>query len=417
MTSALLLFFFFGAGQAAQAAQADSCVTCHAALDDKLGAPAKAFAASDVHQRAGFSCVDCHGGDRTTDDMGAAMSKGRGFTGKPKRTAIPALCAKCHSDANLMQKYKPQQRVDQFQEYKTSVHGKLLATGDDAVATCIDCHGAHGVREVKDPQSAVYPLHIPQTCAGCHANAEHMAKYKIPTNQFQDYQSSVHWEALSKRMDLSAPTCASCHGNHGAKPPQAASAAAVCGTCHALVEQLYKGSPHQPVFASMGLAGCVTCHQNHAVKRPTDAFLGGTDRGNDAVCAGCHDANSAGGKASAAMYKSIHDLDDSLNRAEAILTKARVAGMEVSEPVLQLQEGKDRLIKARVAIHNFRPAAVRAPVDEGLKIAEASYKAGEEAMAESSFRRAGLAVSLAAILLTMGGLWLAIRALEARKAE
>jgi hypothetical protein len=412
MTSALLLFFFFGAGQAVPATQANSCATCHSALDDKLGAPAKAFAAGDVHQRAGFTCADCHGGDPTSDDMDKAMNKSRGYIGKPKRTAIPGLCAKCHSDANLIQKYKPQLRVDQFQEYKTSVHGKLLAGGDEAVATCIDCHGAHGVREVKDPQSPVYPLHIPQTCAGCHANTEHMAKYKIPTNQFQDYQGSVHWEALSKRLDLSAPSCASCHGNHGAKPPQAASTAAVCGTCHALVEQLYKGSPHQPVFASMGLAGCVTCHQNHAVKRPTDAFLGG----KEAICGECHDAASAGGQASAAMYKSIHDLDDSLNRAEAILTKARLAGMEVSEPVLQLQDGKDRLIKARVAIHNFRPAAVRAPVEEGLKIAEASYKAGEEAMVESRFRRSGLAVSLAAILLTICGLWLGIRAIEARKA-
>jgi cytochrome c553 len=343
--------------------------------------------------------------------MDKAMSKAKGFIGKPKRTAIPALCAKCHSDANFMQKYKPQERVDQFQEYKTSVHGKLLATGDEGVATCIDCHGAHGVRDVKDPQAAVYPLHIPQTCATCHGNAEHMAKYKIPTNQFKEYETSVHWEALSKRMDLSAPSCASCHGNHGAKPPQAASTAAVCGTCHALVEQLYKGSPHQPVFASMGLAGCVTCHQNHAVKRPTDAFLGG----KDAVCSTCHDADSKGGKASAAMYKSIHDLDESLNRAEAILSTARRAGMEVSEPTLQLQDAKDRLIKARVAIHNFRPDAVRAPVEEGLKIADASYKAGEEAMSERTFRRSGLAVSLVAILLTICGLFLAIRAIEARK--
>src|SRR5208283_2883098 len=109
------------------------------------------------HLRNGFSCSFCRCGDRTTGDMDKAMSKAHGFVGKPKRTAIPALCAKCHSDANLMQKYKPQQRVDQFQEYKTSRHGKLLASGDEAVATCIDCHGAHGVREVKDAQSPVYP--------------------------------------------------------------------------------------------------------------------------------------------------------------------------------------------------------------------------------------------------------------------
>jgi hypothetical protein len=411
MTPFLLMFLFLGAGQAAPpTAKSDSCVSCHSALDDKLGAPAKAFAAADVHQKAGLGCADCHGGDRSTDDMAKAMNKGRAFVGKVKRTAIPALCAKCHSDANFMQKYKPQQRVDQLTEYKTSTHGKLLAGGDESVATCVDCHGAHGVREVKDSQSPVHPLHLPQTCAGCHANAAHMAKYKIPTNQFQDYQTSVHWEAVSKRMDLSAPTCASCHGNHGAKPPQAASTAAVCGTCHALMEQFYNGSPHQPVFSSMGLAGCVTCHQNHAIKQPSDAFLGG----KEAVCAGCHDGSSAGGKTALAMYKSIRDLDDSLNRAETILTQARLAGMEVSEPLLQLQDGKDRLIKARVAVHNFRADAVKAPADEGMKIAEESYKAGTEAMHERTFRRSGLAVSLGAILVTICGLWLAIRKLEAK---
>ena len=59
-----------------------------------------------------------------------------------------------------------------------------------------------------------------------------MAPYGIPTNQFEEYRSSVHWEALAKRGDLSAPSCASCHGNHGAKPPQVESVSAVCGTCH-----------------------------------------------------------------------------------------------------------------------------------------------------------------------------------------
>ena len=394
-------------------APANSCLTCHSALDDKLGAPAKAFA-NDVHARAGFTCVDCHGGDGSTDDMEKAMSKSHGFSGKVKRTAVPSLCAKCHSDANVIHKVKPQQRVDQLSQYQPSMHGKLLAKGDAAVATCIDCHGAHGIREVRDPQSPVHPEHMPQVCAGCHADVKHMAKYKIPTNQYAEYSTSVHWEALSKRKDLSAPSCASCHGNHGATPPQAASVAAVCGSCHALMQDLYQASPHQKAFSAMGAAGCVTCHQNHAVKKPSDAYLA---TGKDAICAGCHDPSSEGGKTAAAMYKGIHDLDESLTRADAILTKARLAGMEASEPLLQLADGKDRLVKARVAVHNFRTAAVMVPVNEGLKIADTSYKAGEAAMVESGFRRSGLIVSLLAILLTIAGLWLAIRSMESNGAS
>jgi len=241
---------------------------------------------------------------------------------------------------------------------------------------------------------------------------QHMAKYKIPTDQLKDYQTSMHWEALSKRKDISAPSCATCHGNHGATPPQASSVTAVCGTCHALVQDLYKASPHQAAFTAMGAAGCVTCHQNHAVKRPDEEFLGG----KNSICSTCHDADSQGGKTSAAMYQGIRELDSSLKRAEAILTQARLAGMEVSEPLLKLDEGKERLVKARVAVHNFRIEAVRTPVGEGQKIAEESYRAGEEAMSERSFRRKGLGVSLAAIFITLCGLWLAVRSIE-KKAD
>jgi hypothetical protein len=72
---------------------------------------------------------------------------------------------------------------------------------------------------VKDSRSPVHPLRLPETCARCHADSTHMAKYKLATNQFEDYRKSVHWEALAQRGDLSAPSCASCHGNHGAHAP------------------------------------------------------------------------------------------------------------------------------------------------------------------------------------------------------
>ena len=213
----------------------DSCVECHSALEGSLLTPTQAFSA-DVHQHRGFSCADCHGGDSSLDDPDGAMSPKRGFLGKIKRIETPKLCARCHSDANLIHKFRPQQRVDQYAQYQTSVHGKRMAVGDASAANCVDCHSVHDIREVKDSRSPVHPLRLPETCARCHANPAHMAKYKLPTNQFEDYRKSVHWEALAQRGDLSAPSCASCHGNHGATPPQVSSVAAVCGTCHALVE-------------------------------------------------------------------------------------------------------------------------------------------------------------------------------------
>ena len=86
--------------------------------------------------------------------------------------------------------------------------------------------------------------------------------------------------------------------------------------------------------------------------------------------------------------------------------------MEVSEALLRLQEGREALIKARVAVHNFQVAFVNKPVSEGFTIASETYRAGEEAMKERRFRRVGLGFSLLTIAATMAGLWLVIRSIE-----
>jgi predicted CXXCH cytochrome family protein len=387
----------------------DSCVQCHAALEGKLAAPAATFP-QDVHARNGFSCADCHGGDRNTVAPEASMNRSRGFTGKPARTAIPKMCARCHSDANLIHKFKPQQRVDQLAQYQTSVHGKRLAAGDGAVATCVDCHSVHDIREVRDALSPVHPLRLPETCAHCHADAKHMAKYKIETNQFAEYRGSVHWQALAKRGDLSAPSCASCHGNHGAAPPQVASVANVCGTCHVMFEQLYNKSPHEPVFSAMGTGGCTVCHGNHGIKPPTDAMLAGAG----AVCSQCHDASSKGGAAAAQMGSLLSRLEAALAKSDGVLNRAHSDGMEVSEAQLRQIDGREALIKSRVAVHAFQTAAVEKPASEGLAIAAETLRAGQAALKERDARRRGLALSLITILITLGGLWLAIRNLEAK---
>jgi predicted CXXCH cytochrome family protein len=404
----LLACLFLSLAPLASAAK-NSCIDCHSNMDGTLKSPVTDYA-NDIHGRHGFSCADCHGGDPNADDPEAAMSPAKGFKGHVARTAVPALCARCHSDANLMHRFKPQQRVDQLALYVTSVHGKRLAKGDTAVATCVDCHSVHNIREVKDPLAPVYPLKLPETCARCHADAAHMAPYKIATNQFAEYLSSVHWEALSKRGDFSAPNCASCHGNHGATPPLVASVAEVCGTCHVLFEEMYNKSPHRPAFAAMGAGGCTVCHSNHGIRKPGIGMLAGAG----SVCAQCHDANSAGGVAAAQMAGLLTKLDTALNQSDAVLSRAHNSGMEVSEPILRQMEGREALVKARVAMHEFQVAAVAQPVEEGLAVATETRRAGEKALQDRNSRRVGLALSLVTILVTMAGLWMAIRSLESK---
>ena len=284
--------------QAPLAAQApNSCLDCHSALDDPLKVTQAQFS-QDIHFQKGLTCASCHGGDPTKDDMNA-MSKAAGFRGKPDRKTIPALCGKCHSDAAFMRQYNPSLRTDQLSQYQTSVHGKLLAKGDSKVAVCIDCHSVHNIRPASDTRSSVHPTNVAQTCARCHADAAYMKPYKIATDQFAGYGASVHHEALAVRGDLSAPTCTTCHGNHGAAPPGVATVQNVCSTCHVFQAQLFEGSPHKAAFAAASLPGCVTCHSNHRVIHPSDDMLG---TGPASVCTNCHTSGDAGYQAAAQFH-------------------------------------------------------------------------------------------------------------------
>ena len=397
----------------ASAQKKNSCIECHSRLDDpRLSAPAKLFN-NDVHSGRGLSCNDCHGGDPNDDSQQGAKDPLKGYLGKPKRLDIPAYCGKCHSDANLMKRFNPSLRVDQEREYYTSVHGKLLKAGDARVATCISCHSVHGIRAVNDPLSSVYPLNVAQTCATCHANAEYMRSFGIPTDQFEKYKLSVHAAALNDRQDLSAPTCNDCHGNHGATPPGIASVANVCGQCHARQAELFQTSAHKAAFDQRQLAECVTCHSNHGIAKPNDQLIG-TEQG--ALCVNCHTNGDKGLTAAATMRSRIDALIASIGKSTEILNRAERAGMEVSKPKFELKGATDALTHARVMIHASSTAEVEKVVGPGLEVSNKGYEAGVGALAEWKFRRIGLAISLVFILFLALLVYLKIRQIESRQA-
>lgn len=396
----------------ASAQQKSSCIDCHVKLDDpRLSNPAKLFE-NDVHRNRGLSCNDCHGGDQTADTSAAAKDTSKGYLGKPRTVDIPAYCGKCHSDANLMKKFNPSLRVDQESEYYTSVHGRLLRSGEQKVATCISCHTVHGIRAVNDPLSSVYALNVADTCANCHGNAEYMRAFKIPTDQVTKFKTSVHAKALYERQDLSAPTCNDCHGNHGATPPGIASVANVCGQCHARQADLFQTSAHKAAFDQQGLAECITCHSNHDIATPTDQMIG-TEQG--ALCINCHTNGDKGFVAAAHMRSSIDKLIASIDKSTEMLSVAERKGMEVSKPKFELKGATDALTHARVLIHSSSTTEFDKVVGPGLDVAGKGYQAGLDALAELNFRRKGLAVSLVFILFLALLVYLKVRQIETRR--
>lgn len=391
----------------AHAQTKNSCLDCHSVLPDELGVTQEKFS-QDIHAQKGLTCESCHGGDESADDAEKAMSPKAGFKGKIDRKHIPQLCGgSCHSDPAAMRQFDPSLRTDQLSEYKTSVHGQRLAAGDTKVAVCVDCHSVHDIRPPSDPHSKVNPLNVATTCARCHADPQYMAAYKIPTNQFSEYTRSVHYEAMVARGDLSAPTCTTCHGNHGATPPAVTAVATVCSKCHVFQAQLFNSSPHKEVLASSG--GCITCHSNHEIVHPSDQFLGS---GAKSICTQCHTDGDAGFVAAVKMKTELDGLVASIERADEILGRAERSGMEVSQPKLELAQARDSLTKARVSIHSFDVAKVDADVKAGMTTASAGFAAGEKALQERNYRRVGLGFSLLAIVIALIGLRMYINQIE-----
>jgi hypothetical protein len=386
----------------------NSCLDCHSAQDGRLQVTPETFS-QDIHAQKGLTCTSCHGGDASSYDQNQAMSRKAGWTGKIDRKQIPQLCGHCHSDPAYMRQYNPSLRTDQLDQYHTSMHGKRLAAGDTKAAVCTDCHSVHDLRPPSDPRSTVNPVNVAKTCSRCHSDAAYMKQYGIPTDQFAKYSTSAHHDAMVVRGDLSAPTCTTCHGNHGALPPGVDKVQNVCANCHAFQAQMYGKSSHFKAFQDKGLPGCVVCHSNHGIHMPSDAMLG---TGPSGVCMRCHAPGDRCDQARAAILSNLTQLDGAIKNADQALHLAESSGMEVSEARLSQNQALDSLTKARVTIHTFQSALVNQDVQAGMKIATADLKAGKDAMVERDHRRIGLGICFFAIAIMLVGLWLYIRKLE-----
>ncbi len=213
------------------------------------------------------------------------------------------------------------------------------------------------------------------------------------------------------RGDLSAPSCATCHGNHGAAPPGVGAVAQVCGSCHVVFQNAFEESPHKPVFEAMELAACIVCHGNHEILAPAPGMLG---VGEEASCVQCHSEGEQAYTVARLMKERIDELTTELAESKRVLDVAEQAGMEVSDGRIQWTSANQELIKARVQVHSFQSERVSEPIEQGLQLAVLGRRIGTEALEEKEFRRRGLALSMLTILITMAGLWLAVRALESR---
>ncbi|MFI5207241.1 MAG: sigma 54-interacting transcriptional regulator, partial [Gemmatimonadales bacterium] len=176
------------------------CVTCH---------KDRAFPVGDVH-RGKVSCAACHGSHMVQPVHDPATH------GVP--IGIAQRCAACHqAEATLA-------FADVHGTAARAQASGLKALHGDTAATCIACHGGHGMKPARDIDREVGLI---QRCATCHPL------------EGASYADTYHGRA-TRLGYYRAARCVDCHGSHHilpsrdpASPTSVGRRVATCARCHA----------------------------------------------------------------------------------------------------------------------------------------------------------------------------------------
>jgi predicted CXXCH cytochrome family protein len=143
----------------------ETCGNCHTEIYTAYKQSVHGKAVIEENNTDVPVCTDCHGVHNIHDPRTEQF-----------RIQTPELCAGCHANQELMDKYGLSSDV--YSIYKLSWHGIDVSVfkarwptiwHDSAV--CTDCHGIHNILPSKDPASSVNPNHLLATCQKCHPTA------------------------------------------------------------------------------------------------------------------------------------------------------------------------------------------------------------------------------------------------------
>ena len=146
--------------------RSEICANCHSGIYEQYANSVHGEAMINENNPDVPSCIDCHGVHTMPDPRTAEF-----------RNSSIYLCADCHTDASIMDKYGLSTQV--LDTYVADFHGTTVTlfevTEPGQVtnkAVCYDCHGIHDILSVNDPEKGLsVKQNMLVACQSCHPDA------------------------------------------------------------------------------------------------------------------------------------------------------------------------------------------------------------------------------------------------------
>ncbi len=143
-----------------------TCSKCHNAIYQKYRTSVHGAALTEEANTDVPTCIDCHGVHNIGNPTTAAF-----------RLKSPELCASCHTNPAIMDKYGISTNV--LNTYVSDFHGTTVTLFEKQSPdsptnkpVCYDCHGIHDISRVDDPQTGIeMQQNLLVRCKVCHPDA------------------------------------------------------------------------------------------------------------------------------------------------------------------------------------------------------------------------------------------------------
>jgi hypothetical protein len=143
-----------------------TCARCHSAIYDQYKESVHGKALLEFINPDVPTCIDCHGVHSIQDPTTEAF-----------RINSPRICAQCHTDPAIMDKYGISTQV--LNTYLADFHGTTVTLfqkqSPDQITNkpvCFDCHGIHNIARPDDPQRGFeIKENVLTACQKCHPDA------------------------------------------------------------------------------------------------------------------------------------------------------------------------------------------------------------------------------------------------------